>query len=452
MPTRLIVRPSAQPLHGSVPVPSDRSITHRALLLAALSNGPCELRGFAYGSDNLAMLGALAALGVRYEDDQKGTLKLRGVGLRGLTAPQQPLDCGHSPTAARLLTGVLSGQTFESRLGGSATNSRRRMRAVTEPLVRRGALIVGTAHPDEPSEVCLPLTIGKAASERLAPIDYVLSRPNDHAKGALLFSGLFASGPTLIHEPVLSRDHTERMFDALGMPVQAVGSMVSLHPPADPLAIRGFDADIPGDISAAAFILAAAQLAPNSSISTRRTGLNPTRTGILDMIRLFGGRTGITPTGDSLGEPFGEVSSRGGAPLRGIKISGELALRGIDEVPVACVLAARARGVTEISDVGDLREEPFDRLAALARLLRAFGVSVAEKPDGLVIEGQPERPLTAARVSSEGDHRIAMAATLLALAAGGESVIDDADPIAVSFPRFVGTLRALGAAIEVQEQ
>jgi 3-phosphoshikimate 1-carboxyvinyltransferase len=450
MPSRLIVSPAQKALSGSVPVPSDRSITHRALLLSALSNGPCELRGFAYGSDNLGMLRALAQLGVRYEDDQKGTLRIRGVGLRGLTPPTKPLDCGHSPTIARLLAGVLSGQPFETELVGSATNSRRSIRAVTEPLVRRGAQIVATPHPEREGELCLPLKIGPLTTERLAPIDYVMSRPSDHAKGALLLSGLFASGPTLIHEPVLSRDHTERMLDALGLPVQAAGSMVSLHPPADPLAIRGFEADIPGDVSAAAFVLAAAQVVEGSSVSTRRTGLNPTRTGVLDMIRLFGGRTGITPTGDSLGEPFGEVSSRG-APLRGIRISGELALRGMDEVPVACVLGARARGVTEISDVGELREEPTDRLAAIAKLLRAFEVSVTEKPDGLVIEGQPDRPLRAARVSSGGDHRIAMAAALLALAADGESVIDDADPIAVSFPRFVGTLRALGAEIEVKQ-
>lgn len=450
MPSRLIVRPAQKPLSGSVPIPSDRSITHRALILAALSNGPCELRGFAYGSDNLGMLAALAAMGVRYDDDKKGTLRIRGGGLRGLTAPQAPLQCGHSPTIARLLTGVLAGQPFESKLVGSATNQRRHMRAITEPLSKRGARIVGTPHPEDPSEVCLPLVIGPLTTERLAPLDYVLSRPNDHAKGALLLSGLFASGPTLIHEPVLSRDHTERMLSALGLPVQGVGSAVSLHPPADPLAIRGFEADIPGDISAAAFVLAAAQLVPGSSVSTRRTGLNPTRAGILDMIRLFGGRTGITPTGDSLGEPYGEVSSRG-APLRGIKISGELALRGMDEIPVACVLAAKARGVTEISDVAELRDDASDRLNDLLRLLRAFGVSVSEKPDGLLIEGEPERPLKAARVSSGGDHRIAMAAALLALAADGESVIDDADPIAVSFPRFVGTLRALGAEIEVQQ-
>lgn len=450
MPSRLIVRPAKKPLSGSVPVPSDRSITHRALILAALSNGPCELRGFAYGADNWGMLRALNLLGVRHEDDQKGTLRIRGGGLRGLSAPREPLHCGHSPTIARLLTGVLSGQPFAAELVGSEQSSRRRMRAVTEPLIQRGAQIVATPHPTDPNEVCLPLTVGPLGTERLLPLEYGMSRPNDHAKGALLFSGLFASGPTLIHEPVVSRDHTERMFDALGLPVKAVGSAVSLHPPADPMAIRGFDADIPGDISAAAFILAAAQLVPDSSVSTRRTGLNPTRAGILDMIRLFGGRSGITPTGDSLGEPFGEVSSRG-SPLRGIKISGELSLRGMDEIPVACVLAAKARGVTEISDVAELRDEVSDRLAALCGLLRAFGVSAAEKPDGLVIEGEPERPLKAARVNSGGDHRVAMAGALLALAADGESVIDDADPIAVSFPRFVGTLRALGAEIEVQQ-
>ena len=450
MTSRLIVRPARKPLSGSVPVPSDRSVTHRALLLAALSNGPCELRGFAYGSDNLGMLGALAALGVRYEDDTKGTLRIRGGGLRGLTQPKEPINCGHSPTITRLLLGVLAGQPFETTLVGSGANLRRRLRAVTEPLSKRGAQIVGTPHPDEPSELCLPLVVGPLTTERLAPLEYALSRPNDHAKGALLFSGLFASGPTIIHEPVLSRDHTERMLSALGLPVQGIGSAVSLHPPADPLAIRGFEADIPGDISAAAFVLAAAQLAPGSSVSTRRTGLNPTRTGILDMIRLFGGRTGITPTGDSLGEPYGEVSSRE-APLRGIKISGELALRGMDEIPVACVLAAKARGVTEIFDVAELRDEASDRLGALARLLRAFGVSAQDQADGIVIEGNPERPLKAAHVSSGGDHRIAMAAALLALAADGESVIDDADPIAVSFPRFVGTLRALGAEIEVQQ-
>jgi len=447
---RLYVRPQKRPLEGSVPVPSDRSITHRALILAALSNGPCELRGFAYGNDNLGTLRALGALGVRYEDDQKGTVRVRGKGLAGLSAPTEPIDCGHSPTTARLLAGVLCAQPFASRLTGSDSLSRRRMKAVVEPLVQRGARIsAGTcsAHPDD---AALPLEIaGLDPGQRLTGIEYAMTAPNDHAKGALLFAGLFASGPTVIFEPVVSRDHTERLMSELGMPIKTAGSMVSLHPPADPLAIRGFEVDLPGDITAAAFVLAAAELVPGSNVSTRRTGLNPTRAGILEVLRAFGGRMGITPRGDSLGEPWGEVNAVGSV-LRGTKISGEVALRTMDELPVICALGARARGVTEISDVAELREEETDRLTALTELLRAFGVQASARPDGLVIEGQPERPLVAARIDCGGDHRLAMTAAVLGLLADGETIVDDVDCLAVSFPRFAGTLRALGADIEVR--
>jgi 3-phosphoshikimate 1-carboxyvinyltransferase len=447
---RLIVRPQRRPLEGSVPVPSDRSITHRALILAALSNAPCELRGFAYGSDNLGTLRALGALGVRFEDDGKGTVRLRGVGLRGLKAPATDIDCGLSRTTARLLTGVLSAQPFASRLVGSPALYRRRMKAVVAPLIQRGAVIRAAACSAHADDVALPLEIGGlSAGQRLSGIEYAMTTPNDHAKGALLFSGLFASGPTVIFEPVVSRDHTERLMSELDLPVRTAGSMVSLHPPADPLSIRGFDVDLPGDITAAAFVLAAGELVPGSNVSTRRTSLNPTRAGILDVLRAFGGRMGITPKGDALGEPWGEINAVGSV-LRGTKISGEMALRTLDELPVICVLAARARGVTEISDMAQLREEDTDRIAALSEILRAFGVQATARPDGIVIEGQPERPLTFARVSCGGDHRVAMAAALLGLLADGESVVSDVDCLAVSFPRFAGTLRALGANIEVQ--
>ncbi|HTA92481.1 MAG TPA: 3-phosphoshikimate 1-carboxyvinyltransferase [Polyangiaceae bacterium] len=447
---RLVVRPQKSPLEGSVPVPSDRSITHRALILAALSNGPCELRGFAYGNDNLGTLRALGALGVRYEDDQKGTVRLRGVGLAGLKAPEKELDCGHSPTTARLLTGVLSAQPFASRLVGSVKLSRRRMKAVMDPLVQRGARIVGALCAVDSEDQALPLDIaGLERGQRLSAIEYAMTAPNDHAKGALLFSGLFAAGPTVIFEPMVSRDHTERLMSELGMPIQTAGSMVSLHPPADPLAIRGFEVDLPGDISAAAFVLVAAELVPGSNVSTRRTGLNPTRAGILEVIRAFGGRMGITPKGDSLGEPWGEVNVVGSV-LRGTRVGGEVALRALDEIPVICALAARARGVTEISEVAELREDEPDRVVALTELLRAFGVQASARPDGLVIEGQADRPLRAAQVASGGDHRLAMTAAVLGLVADGETIVDDVDCLAVSFPRFIGTLRALGADIEVQ--
>jgi 3-phosphoshikimate 1-carboxyvinyltransferase len=449
-PARLVVRPQVTPLEGSVPVPSDRSITHRALILAALSNGPCELRGFAYGNDNLGMLRALGALGVRFEDDQKGTVRLRGVGLAGLSPPAREIDCGHSPTTARLLAGVLSAQPFASRLIGSPALSRRRMKAVVAPLVLRGAKISASACSAHADDLALPLDIAALdPGTRLRSIEYAMTAPNDHAKGALLFAGLFASGPTVIFEPIVSRDHTERLMSELGLPIKTAGSMVSLHPPADPLAIRGFEVDLPGDITAASFVLAAAELVPGSNVSTRRTGLNPTRAGILDVLRAFGGRMGITPKGDSLGEPWGEVNALGSV-LRGTKVSGEMALRTLDELHVICALAARARGVTEVTDVADLRAEDTDRIAALSEILRAFGVQATARPDGIVIEGQPERPLLAARVSCRGDHRVAMAAAVLGLLADGETIVDDVDCLAVSFPRFAGTLRALGADLEVR--
>lgn len=449
--TRLLIQPQEKPLHGSVPVPSDRSITHRALLLAALSNGPCEIRGFGYGTDNLKMLGALGALGVPHEDDGRGVLRVRGVGLAGLKAPAEAIDCGHSSTALRLLSGVLAAQHFASRLVGQGSLARAPMRGLLHALRARGANIRGEADPERENEEVAPITSdGLPEDERLASSEHALAAANDHAKGALLLAGLFASGPTMIQEPIISRDHTERLLDALGVPVHTAGSMVSVHPPADPLSIRGFELDVPGDISAAAFLLVAAQIVPESHVTARRTGLNPTRSGILEMIRLAGGRMGITPGGTSLGEPFGEVTSRGSL-LRGTGIGAELAQRGMDEIPAACALAARSRGVTHISDVAELREDRPDRLAALASVLRAFGVSASERPDGIVIEGRPEGRLTAARVSSGGDHRVAMTAAVLGLCADGTSTIDDAECIAVSFPRFVGTLRSLGAAIEVAE-
>ena len=326
---------------------------------------------------------------------------------------------------------------------------------MVEPLVLlRGARISGAPCAVDAEDYSLPLEIaGLEPGQRLGAIEYAMTAPNDHAKGALLFSGLFASGPTVIFEPIVSRDHTERLMSELGMPIQTAGSMVSLHPPADPLAIRGFEVDLPGDISAAAKFVrwSAAELVPGSNVSTRRTGLNPTRAGILEVIRAFGGRMGITPKGDSLGEPWGDINAVGSL-LRGTRVSGVVALRALDEIPVTCLrpLAARARGITEISEVTELREDEPDRVAALTELLRAFGVQASPRPDGLVIEGQADRPLSAAHVSSGGDHRLAMTAAVLGLVGDGETVIDDVDCLAVSFPRFVGALRALGADIEVQ--
>lgn len=450
MATRLVVNPARGGLRGSVPVPSDKSISHRALIFAALASGRSDLRGFSHGEDNVATMNAFRSMGLSIEDDGQGLVRVEGQGLYGLSAPSGAIDCGNSGTTMRLLAGLLAGQPFVSRMTGDASLTRRPMGRVVMPLRARGALLNGAPHPTKPNELTPPLEVGPLPSgKRLSPLEYQLPMSSAQVKSALLLSGLYASGPTTLAEPLVSRDHTERMMEALGLPIRTVGSIVSLHPPADPRAIKPFSIDLPGDLSAAAFLLTAAAILPDSQITTRHTGLNPTRTGIVDVIRMLGGQLATSAQGETLNEPYGEItvaSSR----LRGGVVSGELSVRSIDEIPIACALAARANGTTEFCDVGELRVKESDRIALMVRLLRAFGVEASEREDGMVVEGRPTGPLTAARIESGGDHRIAMTAAVLGLLGDGPTVVDDVDCIATSFPRFVGTLRALGADIEVR--
>jgi len=447
--TRIVVRPANKPLSGSVPVPSDKSIGHRAFIFASLARGKSRIRSFSYGEDNVATMKAFAAMGVGVEDDAQGTVTVLGRGLSELSAPADPIDCGNSGTTMRLLAGVLAAQPFRSRMIGDASLSRRPMGRVARPLRARGACIEGAAHPTRKDEITAPLDIGPLApGVRLTGLEYRIPVASAQVKSALLLSGLFASGPTIVFEPLLSRDHTERMLSALGVPIRAAGTMVSLEPPDDPGIIREFDVELPGDLSASAFLLCAAEIVEGSVVTTRRTGLNPTRTGIIDVIRAFGGTIAAEPQGDVLGEPFGAVTARASS-LVASPVGGELATRAIDEIPIACSLAARARGTTVFSDVGELRVKESDRIARVVALLRDFGVSAEESEEGFVVEGRPDGRLRAARVTSHGDHRIAMTACVLGLVAEGETVVEDADCIATSFPRFVGTLRALGADIEV---
>ena len=236
---------------------------------------------------------------------------------------------------------------------------------------------------------------------------------------------------------------------ALGLPISSVGPAIALHPPAEPNCIDPFEIDLPGDLSAAAFILAAGLIVPESCVVTRSTGLNPTRSGVVSIARAFGGQLEVQPQGDSLGEELGELTAHAGG-LRGAEIGGETATRALDEIPVCCALAARARGVTEFHDVAELRVKESDRIGVMLDVLRAFGLEADELETGLRVHGQPEGALKSARVKSHGDHRIAMTAAILGLVAEGETVVEDVDCIATSFPRFAGTLRALGADVEVQ--
>jgi 3-phosphoshikimate 1-carboxyvinyltransferase len=442
-----VVQPARAPLRGSVPVPSDKSIAHRALIFASLAEGTSEIRGFSYGGDNVSTLEAMRAMGVRVEDDGEGTLKVHGVGLHGLRAPAGPLDCGNSGTTMRILSGVLAAQPFQTTLVGDASLSKRPMARIAGPLRRRGATIEGAFHPTKAGEITPPLVIGPLpAGARLMGIEEDMRVASAQVKSALLLSGLYADGPTYVKEPLVSRDHTERMLQALGVPIRAVGTVVELDPAGFSGVLRAFSMDVPGDLSAAAFLVGAALLVPGSEVVVRGVGLNRTRSGFLDFLRDIGALLTAEERGDAMGEPVGDLFVRGG-DLRSGLLAGEVVTRAIDEVPALSAIAARGRGTTEIADAAELRVKESDRLRAMARVLAAFGVTSEERPDGMKIVGHPDAPLTAADVDSEGDHRIAMSAVMLGLVADGETRVRDVECVGTSFPRFAGTLRALGADV-----
>jgi len=455
--TDLVVHPAEAALAGSVPVPSDKSIGHRSLLFASLATGKSRIRGFSWADDNVATADALRAMGARIHPERRdpgesgaaGELTVDGVGLLGLRAPGRVLDCGNSGTSMRLFLGLLAAQPFETTLVGDASLSRRPMMRVIGPLRARGAKIDGAPHPKKEGEVTAPLRIhGLPEGTYLGPLEHESPVSSAQVKSAILLSGMYAHGPTYFREPTLSRDHTERMMEALGVPLRTMGTMVELDPAGWRGAWDGFDIDIPGDVSAAAFLLVAAQLVPGSRVTTRGVGVNPTRVGVLETLRDMGAGLSIEPSGARNGEPIAEIHAWA-APLRATTLGGERVARGIDEVPITCALAARAAGVTTIRDAEELRVKESDRIATMAHVLKAFGVSCEERPDGLVIEGR-EGPLEPADVESKGDHRIAMTAAVLALVARGPSRIRDVDCVTTSFPRFVGTLRALGARVDVE--
>ena len=445
---RLRVR-TGQPLRGRVRVPGDKSIGHRAVLLAALARGPSVVRGLSGGADNRATVEAVRAMGV-VADEAVDALHVQGVGLRGLRMPRDVIDCGNSGTTMRLLAGLLSGQRFGARLVGDESLSRRPMSRVVDPLRARGAHIGGTTAEGRPAtegRLYPPLTIAPLVQgEALAGLEYDMPIASAQVKSCLLLSGLYAAGPTALSEPIVSRDHTERMLIALGVPLQTAGAAVYLDPADWSGGWDGFDWAIPGDLSSAAFVVAAAAMVPGSEVVVEGVGVNPTRTGLLDLLRLMGARMAAEGRTEGVpGEPTADLSVHHG-PLRPALLGGELLVRMIDEVPALCAIAATTEGTTEIRDASELRVKETDRIAAMAEVLGAFGVRCEELEDGLLVDGGGA--LRGATVHSRGDHRVAMAATLLGLVAEGETLVEGAECIATSFPTFAATLRALGAPIE----
>jgi len=456
-----IVRPLEGPLRGVVRVPSDKSIGHRAVILSALAEGTSTLRRFSFGEDNVSTLHAFQAMGVAHEileeavGPKGGRIKIHGVGLFGLKQPidGKPLDCGNSGTTMRLLCGLLCAQHFGSVLVGDASLTRRPMRRVLEPLRQRGAHARGEKHPTKDDETA-PIRIAPLVEgEELKSIEVSMPIASAQVKSALLLSGLYAHGHTTVQEPTLSRDHTERMLEGAGVPLRRMGSIAHLDPSGWDGKIAPLDLEIPGDISAAAFLIIAANTIPGSVVRVVDVGVNPTRTGVLDALRAMNAGAQIVPRGDASGEPLAHLETSAavddsGAGMHAAMIGGEIVPRAIDEIPVLCVAAARAKGTTIIRDAAELRVKESDRIATMAGVLRAFGVEARELPDGLEIDGKPTGKLRGATVESQGDHRIAMSSALLALRGDAPSTIRDVDCVATSFPGFAQTLRDLGASIE----
>ncbi len=427
---------AAGPLQGTIRVPGDKSISHRAVILAALAEGQSVVSGLLEGEDVLGTVGALRALGVAMTGPEGGRLTVQGVGLRGLQAPSGPLDLGNSGTSMRLLAGLLSAQSFATRLVGDESLMKRPMERVAAPLRLMGADIT-TGPNGRP-----PLVIRGTGA--LTAIRYALPVASAQVKSAILLAGLTARGSTEVIEPAPSRDHTERMLAGFGYPVTRAGREVRLTGNAG--ALRAGAWEVPGDLSSAAFFLVAASIRRGSRVVLTRVGMNPTRTGVIAILRAMGAQIDVHGETHVSGEPVADLTVSA-QPLRGVVIPPELVPLAIDEFPAIFVAAACAQGTTILHGAAELRVKESDRLLVMARGLRALGVTVEEYPDGLAITGSPVR---GGVIDSGGDHRIAMAFAVAGLCADGPVVVRDCRNVATSFPGFVEDARALGFDLTVE--
>lgn len=412
---------TAKALRGEIRVPGDKSISHRSIMFGSIACGVTRVSGFLRGEDALATLEAFRAMGVLIEDDGE-TVTINGKGLHGLCEPTDVLDCGNSGTSMRLLTGLLSGQSFFSVLSGDKYLRARPMKRVVGPLARMGARISGRAGGEK-----APIAIQGA---QLKGIEYDSPVSSAQVKSAIMLAGLYAEGETVVREPHLSRDHSERMLRAFGAKVETFPGGVRLSGGAE---LSGRDIVVPGDISSAAFFMVAALIVPDSELIIRGVGVNPTRTGIIDILKGMGGDLELLNQREESGEPVADIRVRY-SKLKAMNISGDLVPRAIDEFPAICVAASLAEGTTVVSGASELRVKETDRIAAMADNLRRAGVVVVETPDGMEITGM--EGLNGCAADSFGDHRIAMSMTVAGLVAKGETSVSDVECIATSFPGF----------------
>ena len=419
---RRTLEPLRTPIRGSIRVPGDKSISHRALLLAALADGESRIRDLLPSHDCHATRGCLASLGIEIRDISEGSVTVRGAGLRGFRRSASPLDCVRSGTTMRLLAGALAGQPFPSLLTGDEQLLRRPMARVVDPLRRMGAQI-------DSEDGRGPLLIhGKA----LHGVEHQLEIASAQVKTALLLAGLTAEGSTSVHEPGPSRDHTERMLATMGADVRIDRRTIVISPAKR---LTPIDLRIPGDASSAAFWLVAATLVPGSRVTLTGVGVNPTRTGLIDVLHRMGALMEAENDRIEAGEPVADLVIEA-RELRGVTIEGETVVRMIDEFPILAVAATQAHGITMVRDAGELRVKESDRIASTVDALRGLGARIDEHPDGFAVEG-PTR-LRGGEVDGHGDHRLVMALTVAGWIADGPVKIDGAERAEDSYPGFFG--------------
>jgi 3-phosphoshikimate 1-carboxyvinyltransferase len=425
--SQVIVRP-AQNVRGSVSLPGDKSISHRYAMLAAIADGPSRLQNYSSGADCASTLGCLRSLGVKWErrDGADNVIEVQGSGL-ALDAPSQPLDCGNSGSTIRMLSGIVAGQKFSTEMAGDESLARRPMERVIAPLTAMGAQIASrNGRP--------PLRITGA---NLKGIDYPMPVASAQVKTCLLFAGLLAEGDTRIEEPLRTRDHGEVALRAFGAHLERKGKEVRIR---GGQRLRGIEARVPGDLSSAAFFLCAAALFPHSQLTITDLLMNPTRARLLDILMQMGLRISVTQLDEAHGELGGTLQVEGGRP-KGATIAGADTAALMDEIPVLAAIAPYTEQGIEVRDAKELRVKESDRIASIATNLRAMGAQVEEREDGLKIPGG--QSLRGAELESFGDHRIAMAFSIAALRAQGETLIRGSECAAISYPAFFSTLEGL---------
>jgi len=423
----------AESLRGEIRVPGDKSISHRAVMFASLADGVSHISGFLEGEDTRATARAFAQMGVRIDTTSASERVVYGVGIDGLKAPTAPVDCGNAGTGMRLLAGLLAGQTFDTTLIGDESLSKRPMRRVIDPLAKMGARI-------ESSGAGLP-PLHIYGGTTLRGIDYTLPVASAQVKSALLLAGLYAQGETQVHEPHPTRDYTERMLRAFGYPIEFSEGHARLS---GGHRLRATNVVVPADFSSAAFFLVAASIVPGSELILRDVGMNPRRTGLLHALRLMGADIRETNAREAGGEAIADLVVRY-APLHGIDVPVELVPDMIDEFPSLFVAAAVATGTTRVTGAAELRVKESDRIAVMAKGLRALGARIEETPDGAIIEGGA---LHAGEADSTGDHRCAMSFCVAGLVAAGSVRVLDCANVATSFPGFFELAKSCGFRLD----